>query len=122
MWCNQAVAAVSRNGRCFHPTSCPCTSVAQRKIHIEGVVMAKVIFQDPWNYTLYDTGSEWIVTLLIGGVADIPVSVRLTAGEIEAYKKSPGSLDALVEAVKADRKAFANRELVPVYTGGELPL
>jgi hypothetical protein len=79
--------------------------------------MAEIIIEKPWSFTLYDKDGEWILTLLIGGVVDVPVSIVLTPEEIERVKLEPRAVEDLVELVRKDRSAFASRELKPVFRG-----
>lgn len=72
-----------------------------------------VIAEKRWSYVLFDDGKGWVLTLLIGGVVEVDVSVRLTSDEVLALQSGVTSPEKLVEAVKRDRSAFAHREINP---------
>jgi hypothetical protein len=79
---------------------------------------AHVIAEKPWSYVLFEDRGVWILTLLIGGVVEIDVSVRLAPDEVEAIKSGQLRIEDLVARVKRQRGAFAAREInPPVWPG-----
>jgi hypothetical protein len=73
----------------------------------------KVIAEQAWSYALMDTGTEWILTYLIGGVVEIDVSIRLSKDEIAKIQENPNYLEILVDAAKTNRAEYASREIHP---------
>ena len=74
---------------------------------------AHVIDDKPWSYVLFDDGTNWILTLLIDGVVEFGVSVRLLPCEIDLIRADRSYVAQLVETVKQHRSAFADREIEP---------
>ena len=72
-----------------------------------------VIAEKPWSYVLFDDGKGWVLTLLIGGVVEVDISIRLALDEIEAIKKDVSFVNTLVSEVKQKRDKFSAREIVP---------
>lgn len=79
--------------------------------------MSKIIASEPWSYTLYEDNDRWILTLLIGGVVDVPVSVVLNDNEINGIKKSKNNLEDLVVNIRDNREKYSSREIKPVFRG-----
>jgi hypothetical protein len=73
----------------------------------------KVIAEHAWSYVLIDTGTDWILTYLIGGVVEIDVSIRLSQDEIAKIQENPSYLEILLDAAKTNRVAYASREIHP---------
>ena len=72
-----------------------------------------VIAEERWSHVLFDDGQGWVLTLLMGGVVDIDVSIRLTTQEIAQIRSDPAQLKQLVRSVQQGRNAFAAREIRP---------
>jgi hypothetical protein len=73
----------------------------------------EVLAAKPWSYALMDNGNDWILTYLIGGVAEIDVSMRLNKEEIAMIQDNPNYLETLVEAARTNRATYASREIYP---------
>ena len=73
----------------------------------------KIIAKKHYSYILFERNEDWVLTLLIGGVAEEDVSVLLTSEEIEAVKSDLGSIEKIVHEVKFNRSSFSHREIVP---------
>ena len=73
----------------------------------------RVIAEKPWSYVLFERGNDWILTLLIGGVVEVDVSVRLAPDEIEAIRANRLHVEDIVAKIKQKRDAFAEREINP---------
>jgi len=74
---------------------------------------SKVIAEKPWSYVLFEDGNDWVLTLLIGGVVEIDVSIRLASEEVQAIRSKQLHVEDLVTKVKQQRAAFAQREINP---------
>jgi len=72
-----------------------------------------VIAEKRWSHVLFDDGKGWILTLLIGGVVEVDVSIRLTLAEIDEVKRDPSFVDRLVREVRQQRDNFSSREINP---------
>lgn len=79
--------------------------------------MSKVIESEPWSYTLYEDNGRWVLTLLIDGLVDMPVSVMLDDNEINRIKKSKNNLEDLVVNIRDNREKYSSREIKPVFRG-----
>ena len=73
----------------------------------------QIIAEKKWSYVLFDNGKEWILTLLIGGVVEIDVSIRLSRDEIKAIQADSTYVEKIVEAVKQHRSEFEDRQINP---------
>ncbi len=79
--------------------------------------MSKVLANEPWSYTLYEKDGDWILTLLIGGVVDVPVSIVLTSDEVAKIRQGEGHIESIVNDVRQNRSAYSAREIKPAYRG-----
>lgn len=70
-------------------------------------------FGKRWSHVLVDVDDVWILTLLIGGVAQIDVSIRLIGQEIRIIKDDPTAIDEIVKEVQKNRGAYSDREIHP---------
>jgi hypothetical protein len=76
----------------------------------------KVISEKRWSYVLLEDAERWVLTLLIGGVVEVDVSVLLTDQEIASIEADPSFVEKIVEDVRANRKVYSSREIVrPVW-------
>lgn len=76
-------------------------------------MVKKVISEKRWSYVLIDVDGMWVLTLLIGGVVEIDVSIKLTDEEIAAIRDDATFVEKIVESVKKNRAAFSGREIRP---------
>lgn len=72
-----------------------------------------VIAEKRWSYVFFDDGKGWVITVLIGGVVEIDVSVRLTSEEINLIKSDVSYADHIAEEIKCNRDKFSAREISP---------
>ncbi|MFT6430255.1 MAG: hypothetical protein ACJAXR_001824 [Halopseudomonas sp.] len=73
----------------------------------------KIISEQAWSYVLFDNGTHWILTFLLGGPVEIDVSVRLEDDEIMKIKQDGSFLSQLLEKFKANRSHYRDREVRP---------
>lgn len=73
----------------------------------------KILVEKMFAYVLMDSGTDWILTFLIGGVAVTDVSIRLSAEEIAKIQNNATYLDTLVEYIKTHRVKYSQREIIP---------
>lgn len=72
-----------------------------------------VIAEKRWSHVLFDDGKGWVLTLLIGGVVEVDVSIRLTNDEIDSIKRDGSFIERLVYEVRQHRDNFSAREISP---------
>lgn len=75
--------------------------------------MRKAIAEEPWSYVLFEDGGEYILTVLIGGVVDVGVSVQLTSEEVQDIRRNPEAVADLAERVRQNRAEYRDREVKP---------
>jgi hypothetical protein len=73
----------------------------------------KIIAKKDWEYVLFDTGTEWILTVLMGGVAEYGVSIALTDQEIDETRREPAFIGILAHNVKYHFETYRARQLLP---------
>ena len=62
-----------------------------------------VVFQSPKMYRVLREGGQWVLEVVVGGIAMYAVRVRMTADEVAAFHRD-GHADGLAKAVMADPK------------------
>ncbi|MGF6495506.1 hypothetical protein ABIE56_003705 [Luteibacter sp. 621] len=72
-----------------------------------------VIAEKSWSFVLFDDGEGWVMTVLIGGVVEVDVCVRLSNSEMEWIRADLARAETLAEGVKSNRANFAEREIRP---------
>ncbi len=72
-----------------------------------------ILAEQAWHYVAFMQGSEGLFTVLLGGVAEIAVSIRLTSDEITQLRTNPDYANELLKAIKSQRSKFADREIHP---------
>jgi hypothetical protein len=78
------------------------------------LTMKKIIKKKNFSHILLETeDNEWILTVAMGGVADVLNSFRLTKHEIAAIKNDDLYLHRLVQAIKEVSASFRDREVKP---------
>ena len=71
--------------------------------------MKKIIAQKKWVYTLYETESGVILSVICGGAAMFNVDVQLSEDEAKRIEQDEKYLEALAEKVRADPKQYISK-------------
>jgi hypothetical protein len=72
-----------------------------------------VIAEEPWYFTVFGQDNQWLVTYLLGGPVDVPVSVRLLRDEVASIQADPSLARPLVDKMRFNRSAYSHREIRP---------
>jgi hypothetical protein len=73
----------------------------------------KIIAKKQWEFVLFDTGAEWILTVLMGGVAEWGVSIALTEAEIDETSREPAFIERLAHDVNRHHDKYRARQILP---------
>ena len=72
-----------------------------------------IVAEKPWEFVVFRDGDDIFLTYMLGGVVEVPVTVRLEQSEIKEILAGSLQPEALVAQLKTYRETNRNREVVP---------
>ena len=72
-----------------------------------------IIAEKPWSYVIFQDGEQFYITLILGGVIDIDVTIQLTSDDVATIEGYSASADMLADKIRRDIEKFRNRQIIP---------
>ncbi|WP_447896549.1 hypothetical protein [Stenotrophomonas acidaminiphila] len=73
----------------------------------------KVIAEEQWSYVLFEDREVGLITVLLGGVVNLDVTVQLTPSELSMARSDAKFAGELAASIRSNMENFREREVRP---------